>query len=256
MSAQVLIDAFKLPLQALVEQHIAKKLFVEQGAPTAADKRLINDAVEDLMWHAALKPRTVGVAATGDVIEVALISVVIREGVTDAQAQRLVQLIHRAIPYPVLLVIETPAGARLSLADKRPSEAEAGKWVVDAMTQSHVFDANRPTNVEGAFLASLALGELPSSVLINLAALYRGYADRITALAVAQVTSRFSVAEDAAARAAQREALNERQRTLQQLAAARATAAKEKQINRRVELNLLIQRLQGQLQQSMNKLTR
>ena len=47
MTAQVLIDAFRLPAQALVGQRIPKKLLVEQGAPTAADKRLINDTVDD-----------------------------------------------------------------------------------------------------------------------------------------------------------------------------------------------------------------
>jgi hypothetical protein len=71
MSTQVVIDAFRLPPQALVEQRIAKKLLVEQCAPTASDKRLINDMVEELVWHAALKPGTVGVAAIGDVVELA-----------------------------------------------------------------------------------------------------------------------------------------------------------------------------------------
>lgn len=50
MTVQALIDAFRLPAQALVGQRIPKKLLVEQGAPTAADKRLINDAVDELWW--------------------------------------------------------------------------------------------------------------------------------------------------------------------------------------------------------------
>jgi hypothetical protein len=60
---------------------------------------------------------------------------------------------------------------------------------------------------------------------------------------------------DPSVTAAQREALAERQRTMQRISAARATAAKEKLIGRRVELNLLIQRLQCELQQSTDRLT-
>ena len=38
MSVQALIEAFRLPPQALVAHRIPKKMLVEQGAPTAADK--------------------------------------------------------------------------------------------------------------------------------------------------------------------------------------------------------------------------
>ena len=63
MSIDVFINAFRLPAQALLSQRIPKKLLVEQGAPTAADKRLINNTVDELWWHAALKPSTVSVPA-------------------------------------------------------------------------------------------------------------------------------------------------------------------------------------------------
>lgn len=56
MPINTLIEAFRLPEQALVTQRIAKKLLVEQGAPTAADKRLIGSAVDELWWHAAPVP--------------------------------------------------------------------------------------------------------------------------------------------------------------------------------------------------------
>lgn len=105
MSVQALIEAFRLPPQALLAHRIPKKMLVEQGAPTAADKRLINDTVDELWWHAALKPGTIGVPASsgpeGEVIELALISVQLKPDSRDARAQRLRQLIHRAIPYPV-----------------------------------------------------------------------------------------------------------------------------------------------------------
>ena len=44
-----------------MNQRVPKKLLVENGAPTAADKRRINDGIEDIHWLAALKPATIGV---------------------------------------------------------------------------------------------------------------------------------------------------------------------------------------------------
>jgi hypothetical protein len=279
MTAQILIDAFRLPAAALVGQRIPKKLLVEQGAPTAADKRLITDAVDELWWQAALKPGTVGVPAyqasegtklmpandgdavaasadVTDVIELALVSAHLRPATREAQAQRLMQLmqlIHRAIPYPVLLVTELPAGIVLSVAHKRASLGEASRWVVTGGEQTHPFNPAEPSPAEAAFMASLALEQLPAAALVHLGALYQAVADRITALAVAQVTGRFAAPEAAPAAshgsaAAHRQALAERSRLLEQIATARSAAAKARQMSQRVELNLQIQRLQSQLQ--------
>ncbi len=256
MSIQAFIDAFKLPSQALVAHRIPKKLLVEQGAPTAADKRLINDTVDELWWHVALKPGTIGVPAysgpDGEVIELALVSVQLKQGSRDAQAQRLRQLIHRAIPYPVLLVASASAsnsaGLLLSLAHKRGSLGEAGKWVLAESAETHAFNPAHGTATERQFMSSLALDQMPRSALLDLSALYQGYADRVTALAVAQVTGEFSAAAVGATASAQRQALADRQQVLQQLSAARNAAAKARQMNQRVALNLQIQRLQSDLQ--------
>jgi hypothetical protein len=296
MTAQVLIDAFRLPAQALLAQRIPKKLLVEQGASTAADKRLINDTIDELWWQATLKPATVGVpafhaatvpatpatartavlgsAADGasdggaasahaseatDVIELALVSAHLRPPTREAQARRLMQLIHRAIPYPVLLVTQAPTGTVLSVAHKRASLGEAGKWVVADGADTHAFNPAQPSSAETEFMASLVLEQLPPGALADLRALYQAVADRITALAVAQVTGHYKAPEAAAATpagrtAAQRQALAERSRLLDQLASARSTAAKARQMSQRVELNLQIQRLQRQLQELQDRL--
>ena len=267
MSAQAIIDAFHLPPQALVSHRIPKKLLVEQSAPTAADKRLINDTVDELWWHAALKPCAIGVPASsgpdGEVIELALVSVQLKQDSRDAQAQRLRQLIHRAIPYPVLLVASVPTFASasnpgavvLSLARKRASLGEAGKWVLAETAETHAFNPAHATAAENQFMSSLALDQMPRSALLDLSALYQGYADRVTALAVAQVTGQFSVTAIGATASAQRQALADRQQVLQQLSVVRSAAAKARQMNRRVELNLEIQRLQSDLQQIESQLT-
>jgi hypothetical protein len=141
------------------------------------------------------------------------------------------------------------------LAHKRASLGEAGKWVVADGADTHAFDPAQPTAAETEFMASLALEQLPPSALADLRALYQAVADRITALAVAQVTGHFKAPEGskpnapAARTAAQRQALAERSRLLDQLASARSTAAKARQMSQRVELNLQIQQLLRQLQE-------
>ena len=56
MSFAPIIHALALPPETRVEQRVPKKLLVENGAPTAGDKKQINDGIEEILWHAALKP--------------------------------------------------------------------------------------------------------------------------------------------------------------------------------------------------------
>ena len=56
MSSDTLIDALDLPAGSRVDQRVPKKLLLENGAPTVADKRIIGDGIEELLWLAALLP--------------------------------------------------------------------------------------------------------------------------------------------------------------------------------------------------------
>jgi hypothetical protein len=113
---QMLIGALALPASCRVDQRVPKKMLVENGAPTSADKRLINDSIEEIQWLAALKPNTVGVIEYRDdereYLEVAVLCVTARHAPLGDGASatkkpvnitRLAELVHRAVPYPVLL---------------------------------------------------------------------------------------------------------------------------------------------------------
>lgn len=66
MTAATVIEALALPAGCRVDQRVPKKLLLENGAPTAADKRHISEGIEELLWLAALKPTTIGVPAYHD----------------------------------------------------------------------------------------------------------------------------------------------------------------------------------------------
>lgn len=258
MPIQTVIDALRLPATALVGQRIAKKLLAEQGAPTAADKRLINDTVDSVVWHAALKPGTVGVAAfigdaiRPDVIELAVVSVRLRPGVRPAQAQRLRELIHRAIPYPLLLVSAQGEFVIVSLADLRSSLGQGGKQVLEVLHLSGEFTPKAPSVVEQSYLSSLAVDEQPRS---HLGALYQGWVYRTIALQAARITGVYAAPGSEAVARAQRAALESVRQIRAELASIRALAAKAKQLNRQVELNLRLQKLRQQLTQVEARLT-
>ncbi len=189
MSAEPIIAALALPPETRVEQRVPKKLLLENGAPTAGDKRKIQDGIEELLWVAALKPVNIGVPPYRDdereYLEVAVLVLTLRPA---AKGPRLAELIHRAIPYPVFLVATLGATASVSVAHKRWSQAEQERMVVDAVVTSTPFSPTAPAQDEAAFLASLAVAQLPRR---DLFALYQGWHDRLAALDAAQIKGSF-----------------------------------------------------------------
>jgi hypothetical protein len=244
MSFSPVIDALGIPPSALVEQRVPKKLLLEHGAPTAADKHQIQDGIEEIIWVAALKPTNIGVPAFEDVVrqylEIAVLTVELRSA---ARPPRLIELIHRAIPYPLVLVVEHGESVSLSLAHKRWSQGETGKVVIEDV-RLVALSLDAPSNQEDAFLASIAVSRLPSQ---NIFTLYDGILAQFSALEASRITGAFAKPDSTEHASALREGLDRHTRLQRDLDMLRAKAAKEKQINRRVELNLEIKRLQVEL---------
>ena len=244
MSFAPIIHALALPPETRVEQRVPKKLLVENGAPTAADKRQINDGIEEILWQAALKPANLGVPAYRDAVreylEIAILTVTFRP---VAKPARLVELIHRAIPYPLLLAARHGETVSLSVAHKRWSQGESGQVVIEELRATAPFRPEKPTTEEAQFLARLSVIGLPQGSLF---ALYQSWLDSVLALEAAQITGAFRppTTENSAAL---RENLDARAQALRDLTALRAQAEKETHLNRRVEMNLAIKNLDARI---------
>jgi hypothetical protein len=175
-------------------------------------------------------------------LEIAVLRLTLR---ASAKAARLVELVQRAVPYPVLLLTE-PAGqdARpgLSAAHKRWSQGEADKTVLDGDVVAVEWDPEHDGERWPTFRDALALGKQPRTTLHTL---YQGWIDTLLALQAARVAGAFAVAVNAEHAVARRDALQEYARLDAEIARLRATAAKEKQMSRRVELNLELKRVEA-----------
>jgi len=246
MTVQDLIAALDLPGSCRVDQRVPKKLLIENGAPTASDKRQINDGIEEIQWLAALKPNTIGVPEYRDdvreYLEIAVLNVTLRG---NAKAGRLAELVHRAVPYPLVLSLISEQALMVSLAHKRWSQNEAGKVVLDGGTVEVALPrAASLSAVDKAFMQALALARQPQTTLH---ALYQGWMDSLEALLAARLTGGFKNANSPEQAAARRQGLQDCQRLELEAVNLRAKAAKEKQLARQVELNLALKRVQAQL---------
>lgn len=184
--------ALRLPSKAEVDRRVPKNAFMEQ-IKGQADRKAFDAAVERLDWLATLSPASVGVASAnvdGSVVEeVQVFALVVRQ----EPVKRLLQVIHQALPYPLVMVTQWPGAtaARLSLWPRYRAD---GDMLLIDLAASEATDA---------FAASIELARLPRA---DLALLYDGLVERAQALwssRVAQAPFRLpTTAEEAAQRKA------------------------------------------------------
>jgi len=238
--------ALALPSMNAPARRLPKDVLAQHGAANTADRKLIDSAIERLDWWATLSPGTIGVAAGTDderpVPAIQLLAMTARIEPT----QRLLTLIHRAIPVPIILATALPgnAGTRLSLAPLRRAERIAGQMVVERLVIAPDLGIKEePASV--AFLASLALAGLPQTTL---AALYGALVERAEALAIARIVDApFQPPPDAAFADARRAALARYGQAEAEWLAARAAARREAGLAQQVALGNQARKLKDRL---------
>ncbi|QIT55020.1 DUF4391 domain-containing protein [Aquisalimonas sp. 2447] len=241
-------DHLGLPEAAYLGKRVYKKLFFENAESSAADRRAFTDDVEAVTWQYTLKPSTLPVSPyqdnERDYAELAIVEVDFRE---PKCALRLAGIIHRAIPYPLLLILVHNDRLAVSTAHKRASRAERGAVVAEEIQTTGWMDGGTPNAVEQTFLESLALRQQPQS---HYYALYHGWHQRLLALACARLTGDYRVPSSAERQSQRRETLAECHRLEGEISRLRAEIKKETRFNRQVELNTRIKQIEQQLRQA------
>jgi predicted RecB family nuclease len=241
----IIIESLSIRDDVRLDQRVSKKLLLEQAARTAADRRMIQESIEELTWIAALKPTNIGIPIFKDdqreYLEIIVAALILRGSVKPA---RIIELIHRAIPYPLALITKHGESASVSFAHKRWSQGQAGKIVLEDVRRVEILHPESPDAGELAFLKSLTLASLPSD---NLFAMYQGLINSALAFEAAQITGDFIAPSAGFQSTDVKDGLENHAKLQFELNALRSRAAKEKQLKRRVELNLEIKKLESKL---------
>lgn len=126
------LEHLDIPSSCRLDKPIFKKLFLDNGALDATDKKCLKDDVSRVRWLYTLKPSTINIASYSDDIreypEVALLHVDLSN---PNRVVRIAHFINRSIPYPLVLLFTTETNEgismSISLADKRINQADKEK---------------------------------------------------------------------------------------------------------------------------------
>ena len=255
----LLIEQFwqvlNLSESCLLDSRIYKKMLLENADLAAKDKKLINETIESILWRYTLKPETINIPAYQteelDYPEIAIILVTLKNAkLKDGQIKRLVEVIQRAIPYPLLLVITIDDKVWLSLANKRQNLADSTKLTVDYFFDSEWIDNNALQTIEGQFINSLNSKDFDWT---NMYTFYQSLVDRVLALQAARHTGEYLLKKQTAHADGNNKA-NRLNRLLdikkieEQQNQFKAELKNETQFNNKLNLNIRIKKCQQQIQ--------
>lgn len=115
------------PPHAAVGRALPKTKIYEQARPTKAVRALFVSQVEQITWAYKLAPETINLAAAPGVPEIEVFEIALKTPKLDLSVLR---CIDKAIPYPIVFQLRHKARLQSIAAYKRGSEADAAQWVV------------------------------------------------------------------------------------------------------------------------------
>ena len=246
-----LYEKLAIPDACYLGKKIFKKLFYENAQLNATDKKAFTKDIDDIEWKYTLKPDTINIARYADeereYDEVAVIQVNLKE---PQRYKRIAQIIQRAIPYPLLVVLAHKSAVALSVAAKRINRADREKIMVEEFQDTDWINLESPASHEQDFLDSLVVTSFSYN---NIFEFYSDLTERIVGLNCVEFSGVF-LAEAPQENVNRAEILEMITLLQQKQTELRAALKKESQFSQKVELNMQIKKVTEQIEYQKAKL--
>lgn len=210
------------PKQATFGRPLPKNKIYEHSGANTRLKDLFVGQVEQIVWQYKLAPETINLPAKPGVPEVQVFAIQLKTPELNLDVLR---CIDGAVQFPIIFELGFDGRTQVVAAYKRPNESDASRWVLSDYFATEWLPSEVPRT---AMPLALDLGSLYEQVLQRLIPLparqREGLADLVAR--VEQVTAKQREVEKTASK-----------------------LAKEKQFNRKVEINASLRQLKTELEQ-------
>lgn len=210
------------PAKAAFGRTLPKNKIYEHSKANKRLKDLFVKEVEQIVWEYKLAPETINLPARPSVPEIQVFTLQLKKPKLNRDVLR---AIDNAVQFPILFELNFDGCTEVVACYKRPSEADASRWVLSDYFESSWLPAGGQ--------------RIAMPLALDLASLYEQLLHRLIPLQARQQ-------EPLAALVARFEQVQTRQREVVRSA---ARLEKEKQFNRRVEINATLRKLKTELEQ-------
>ena len=212
---------FTFPKSAAFGKVLPKNKIYEHSGANTRLKELFVEQVEQIVWQYKLAPETINLPARPGVPEIQIFSIQLKTAELHGDVLR---CIDGAIPYPIVFELAFDGKTQVVAAYKRPNESDASRWVLS----DYFATAWLPSDCERAAMP----------LALDLGGLYEQALHRL-------IPTPARPQESLADLVARVELVAAKQREVEKAA---SRLAKEKQFNRKVEINAELRKLKDELE--------
>ena len=233
-------NIFNFPESCAVNQRIGKALFADNGPLTLADRQTFRSEIEEITLSFLLDEQH-GIMLTPysddehDYTCLAQVDVFLKK---FGKATRIVELCHRAIPYPLIVILHDGDSMMFSMAEKRCSRDGKEQVVLERFFNTDWLSETALADFQNA-------ADFGRNRKHGYKDLYLHYMDLLEILQCALITGVFK--ENSLTPEERRNLLGKLHHLNQHLAAVKAKAKTETELPRQVELNLQAKQLEREI---------
>lgn len=209
------------PKQAAFGRTLPKNKIYEHSGANTRLKDLFVEQVEQIVWQYKLAPETINLPARAGVPELQIFSIQLK---TPELHLDVLRCIDGAVQFPIIFELNHDGRTQVIAAYKRPNESDASRWVFS----DYFATAWLPSDTERA----------PMPLALDLGGLYEQVLHRLIPMSALPKES----LADLVVRV---ELVAAKQREVEKAA---SRLAKEKQFNRKVEINAELRKLKDELE--------
>jgi hypothetical protein len=208
------------PKQAAFGRNLPKNKIYEHSGVNTRLKGLFVEQVDQIVWQYKLAPETINLPAKPGVPEVQVFNIQIKTAELNLDVLR---CIDGAVQFPIIFELSFDGRTQVIAAYKRPNESDASRWVLS----DYFATAWLPSDIERAAMP----------LAIDLGGLYEQMLHRLIPTPARAQESLIDLV-------ARVEQVTAKQREVEKAA---SKLAKEKQFNRKVEINAELRKLRTEL---------
>jgi hypothetical protein len=209
------------PAKAAFGRTLPKNKIYEHSNANTRLKNLFVEQVDQIIWQYKLAPETVNLAARPNVPEIQIFTIQLK---TPDLNQDVLRCIDGAVHFPIIFELKFDDRIQVIASYKRPSESDASRW----MLSDYFATVWLPSDID----------RISMPLALDMSGLYEQILQRLIPIPARQQ-------ENLTDLVARIEEIMAKQREIEKI---RGKLAKEKQFNRKVEINANLRQLKTELE--------
>lgn len=239
------VETLGFPLTCKISRKLFKKQFIENFSLNINERKILSDHVESITLEYLLNKDKINILPfvdeERDYSEIAFV----RVEITDKSKYKTITSIIQHIPYPLIVFIQCENAVMVTISPKRINKGDSSKLVVEESHFTDWINLESPSELETAFIESLAAKNHPFT---DLYALYNSYLDKLIAFNASKHSGTLSVNEDTKA------ILEEITANEAKITELKNKIKKETNFNDKVNLNIELKKANDRLSELKGKL--